>query len=293
MPNFSCKKLNYIDHLDYTFIVAHDYDNDSNGFINEIKTHFNKTMKDNANRAKAISALINLWCNFDGSLGAVKREVLDACFFYGDTWTDYQPFERYNCFLLLTFDNYREILHAITDCGYGFFTTEEVKSKLQQRVDWQLSDATVIDQLNQVIGTMVEIGVVKRYKRGLFKLQKWPVFDAVSIYIVLKTFEALGKEEDASWFLKCFNFEVDKNFVSFFPEFGYAKLVGDDVYQEFINADFGSLRLSKGTWTHADDEMVYDIGKAKSEIMRNLYVTIDDVKKALNEDVFDGWKSNL
>lgn len=293
MPNFTCKKLNYIDHLDYSFIVAHDYGNDSNGFSNEIKTHFNKIMKDNANRDKVINVLTNLWCNFDGDLGIVKREVLDACFFYGDTWTDYQPFERYNCFLLLTFDNYREILHAITDCGYDFFTTEEVKSKLQKRVDWQLSDATIIDQLNQVIGTMAEIGVVKRYKRGLYKLQKWPVFDAVSIYMVLKTFEALDKEEDASWFLKCYNFEVCKNFDRFFPEFDYVTLVGDEVYQEFINSDSGSLRLSKGTWTYDDEEMVYDIGKAKSEIMQNLYVTIDDVKKALNKDVFDGWNTNL
>lgn len=289
MPNFTCKKLNYMDHLDYSFTVARDYGNDSKGFINEIKVHFNKTMKDNANRDKAINALINLWCNFDGTFGVVKRELLDACFFYGDEWTDYQPFERYNCFMLLTFDNYREILHAITDCGFGFFTTEEVKSKLQKKVDWKLSDATIVDQLNQIIGTMVGIGVVKRYRRGLYKLQKWPVFDAVSIYIVLKTFDALAKLEDASWFLNCFNFEVGKDFVSFFTEFDYAKLVGDEVYHALINAESGSMRLSTGTWTYANDEMIYDIGKAKSQIMQNLYVTIDDVKKALNKDVFDGW----
>ena len=289
MPNFTCKKLNYIDHLDYSFIVAHDYGNDLIGLLNELKAHFTKNMKENANRDKVINVLTNLWCNFDGALGVVKREVLDACFFYGDTWTDFQSFERFNCFMLLTFNNYREILHAVSDCGYDFFTTEEVKSKLQQRVDLRLSDATVIDQLNQVIGTMVEIGVVKRYKRGLFKLQKWPVLDAVSIYIVLKTFEALDKEEDASWLLKCFNFEVCKNFASFFPEFDFERLVGKDVYQEFSNADSGSLRLSKGIWTYADDEMVYDFGKYKSEIMQNLYVTIEDVKDALGKETFNGW----
>lgn len=289
MPNFTCKKLNYMDHLDYSFIVAHDYGNDLNGLKNELKAHLTKIMKDNSNRDKVINVLTNLFCNFNGALGAEKREVLDACFFYGEQWTDFQAFERYNCLLALTFDNYRETLRAITDCGYGLFTIEDVKSKLQQRVDWKLSDATIADQLNQIIGTMVGIGAVKRYKRGLYKLQKWPVFDAVSIYIVLKTYEALAKLEDASWFMKCFNFEIGNDFIKFFPEFNYSKIAGKKVYNKLVSSECGSMRLSMGVWTYSNDEMVYDVGKSKTELMRNLYVTIKDVKKALHKDVFNGW----
>lgn len=291
MPNFTCKKLTRA-LFDYAFIVAHDYGNDVMGYKNEIKQFLIKTMRKNANCEKTISTLSYLFGDLSGKFGEVKAQILNACFFYG-RWTDYQSWERFNCLCVLTFDNYRDILHAITDCGYEFFTTDDIKIQLLKRVKADLSDSTLTDYINQIVCTMVEIGVVKRYKRGLYKLQKCPVFDAVSIYIVLKTFEALDREEDASWFLKCFNFEVGKDFVSFFPAFDYTKLIGGEVYQEFINAETGSLRLSMGAWTYADAEMVYDIGKAKSEIMQNLYVTIDDVKKALNKNVFDGWNTNL
>jgi len=289
MPNFTCKKLNYIDHLDYSFIVAHDFGKDLTGLKNEIRHHYIKIMKDNANRLKTINTLCYLWSDFNGALGKAKKCIVDACFFYGDTWTDFQALERYNCLLVLSFDNYRETLRAITDCGYGLFTIEDVKSKMQQGVDWKLSDATIIDQLNQILGTMVEIGVVKRYKRGLYKLQKWPVFDTVSIYIVLKTYEALANLEDASWFIKCFNFEIGNDFIKFFPEFNYSKIVGKKVYNKLVSSECGSMRLSMGVWTYSNDEMVYDVGKSKTELMRNLYVTIKDVKKALHKDVFNGW----
>lgn len=289
MPNFSCKKLTFIDHFDYSSIVAHHHNKDSAGFKNEIRAFYAKTMRNNNNRDKTINALSYLWCDFTGTLGVAKRDVIDACFFYGDKWTDLQALERYNCLMALTFDNYRDVLRAVTDCGYEFFTTEGVKEKLMSRGGTKLSDATITDQINQILGTMKEIGVVKRYKRGLYKLSKWPVVDAVSIWIVLKTYEALSALGNSSWFLKCFNFEINKDFVSFFPDFDYSALVGRATNEAFTDADAGFLRLSMGEWSYSDGEMVYDIGKRKSEIMRNLYVTIEDMKNALGKEIFDGW----
>lgn len=286
MFNLTCKKIT-VDNFDYGAIVAHTHKN-LLGFKKETKSHFVKTMKPNANIEKLVSSLSLLWYNFDGVLGTEKKNIVEACFFYGKNWTDYHHFEMYSCLCVLTFDNYREVLHAITECGYEFFTTDDVKEQLLKRVQIDISDATLADQINQIIGTMTEIGIVKRYKRGIYRLQKYPVFDAVSIHIILKTFEALSKMEDASWFLKCFNLEIDKEFVSFFPCFDYSFIVGEDVYKQFVENHKGTIRLSRGSWSYGVDEMLYDIGKTKAEMKRNQYVTINDVKEALHKGSFDG-----
>ena len=162
-----------------------------------------------------------------------------------------------------------------------------MKKQLFRRVKTDISDATLTDQINQIVGTMAEIGVVKRYKRGIYRLKKYPIFDAVSVYIIFKTYEALSSMGDASWFLKCFNFEIDREFVSFFPAFDYSFIVGDEVYKQFIANPNGTMRLSIGTWSYGMDEMLYDIGKTKSEVKRQQYVTINDVKEALRKDSFD------
>ena len=285
MLNLTCKKIT-VDNFDYGSIVAHTHRKNLLGFKKEAKSHFKKIMMANANVEKLISSLSLLWYNFDGVIGAEKKSIIDACFFYGDKWTDYHQFERYNCLCVLTFDNYRDILHAVTDCGYEFFTADEVKVQLLKRVKTDLSEATLTDQINQIIGTMSEIGVVKRYKRGIYRLQKYPVFDAISIYIVLKTYEALSSIEEASWFLKCFNLEIDGEFVSFFSSFDYSWMAGKEVYSQFVSSS-GTMRLSMGEWSCGVDEMFYDIGKTKSEVNRYQYVTINDVKEALRKDSFD------
>ena len=287
MPNFSSKKLTFCDHFDYSALVANHHRNNFAGFKQELKTHFSKTMKNNANIQKVINSLTNLWFDFSGGLGHAKKDVVAAFFYYGDKYSDFHPFERFNCLCVLTFKNYLEVLKIIAGFGYYSFTKDELKTRYTQRGGTRLSDATITDQINQILGTMTDIGVVKR-NNGLYKLQQRPVFDVVSIYIILRTYEALSEMGDASWFLKCFNFEIDKEFVSFFKQFNYSLMVDENVYKQFVENQNGTMRLSMGKWHFAEDEMVFSNGIKKSQVDPYLYVTVKEIIKGSEKETFDG-----
>ena len=289
MAKFSCKKLTIDKHFDYSACISYDHHCNPLTMKYEIQRHF-AHLRSKVNADKFVNALLALWTDFSGVTGNFKKNIVDAAMFYADKWTYKQQFVVYNCLLLLTFPFYRDVLKGIVDQRTGLFVAKTIEDYIIEKCSYDLSAATKRDLIAQVLGTMIELGVVKRFTNGTFIKSNTPVYDEIGVYAILKVAEALrASGEEIEWLWKCFNFEVRREFVSFFVDIDYAVILGDCIWSQFNEESFESLRLNNGEWRCGNGEFVYDNGSRITRRPRNSYVNIEDLMNAYGSEKFNGW----
>ena len=291
MKNFGLKKLTLDNHLDYSACIAHDHKVKPVAMKREMQYHYSK-LKSKVNAEKYVNALIVLWTDFSGDVGRYKKNIVDAAMFYADHWTFKQQLCVYNCLLLLTFPFYRDVLKGIVkQCGQGgLCVSKSIEEFLVEHCQYNLSSATLKDYCAQVLGTMLELDVIKRFTYGTFIKANTPVYDDIGVYAILKVAEALkASGEEIDWLWKCYNFEVTREFIDFFVDIDFAAIFGDGIWNKFNQEGLASIMLNNGEWSNGNGEFVYDNGSRRILRPRNSYVDIDDVKQAYGSDVFNGW----
>ena len=289
MTNFSCKKLTVDKHFDYSTCIAYDHKCNPLTMKKEMQNHF-ASLRSKANAEKYVNALLALWTDFSGVTGKFKKNIVGAAMFYADNWTFKQQLNIYHCLLLLTFPFYRDVMKGIVEQHTGLFVAKSIEDYINEKCSYSLSDATVKDQIAQVLATMLGLGVIKRYYHGTFIKRNMAVLDDVAVYAILQvTFALKAKGEVSDWLWQCCNFEIKRDFVDFFLDIDYEAIVGKQVWEQFNEGNCKSLCLNQGGWTCSDGEFVYDNGRRKSDLQSNSFVDIDDLRNAIGGDVFNGW----
>ena len=289
MTNFSCKKLTVDKHFDYSACIAYDHKCNPLTMKNEMQNHFD-SLRSKINAEKYVNALLALWTDFSGVTGKFKKNIVDAAMFCADNWTFKQQLTIYHCLILLTFPFYRDVMKGIVEQHTGLFVAKSIEDYLDKKCSYSLSDATVKDQIAQVLATMLGLGVIKRYYHGTFIKRNIAVLDDVAVYAILQVAFALkAKGEVSDWLWQCYNFEIRREFVDFFLDIDYEAIVGKQVWERFNEGNFKSLCLNQGEWTCSNAGFVYDNGRRKSDFQRNSFVDIGDLRNVVGGEVFNGW----
>ena len=287
--SFNCKKLKVDEHWDYGSVVARDFKNDVTGLEKELKCHF-QSSRSKINGEKYKNAILAIWTDFNGVYSAHKKLVVDAAMFYGKHWTDFHHYEIYNCLALLTFPLYKDVIKAFGDKNGRLSVYGEIKEYLDSRCGYALSEVTIKDQVHQVIGSMLELGVLRSFCRGAYILCNKPIYDCVSIYSILLVMSSLREEtDDLTWLTKCFNFELSEDFICFFPMFDYEKIVGEQVWESYKRNVGSTIQLRDGEWLCTNEEMLYSNGKRLKDISKNAYLSVKDFKLCYGKETFDTW----
>lgn len=232
------------------------YDNDFVGLKRELITRSKHMVRNKVDREQMINFLYDTWCDMSGNNGMVKNFIHQIVKQHRSYTL---PLEVYRCMLALTFPSVRVIIKCISNRAENnsFFTPHELIAEVLS--DYS-KDVNRYDDITLMLNTMLEVGIVKKLSKNLYKTQQWPVFEELCLKAVLLTAstvsgEVLGEKND---FLKLLSFEIDHNFSDRHKEINYEKLVGETLWQSFLNSGTEyTLQYRDGRFKLSDKEFIY------------------------------------
>lgn len=282
MTSFTTElKIDYLD--DFVYRLGY-YGNDLAGLKNETSFHYltakNKG-KDMAN--KIVNQLMHMWTDTNGEHAKCKERIISVARFTTCRITHRLPLEIHRAMLILSFPLIAELTGIASNFDEQVFTPEMAATELKGQ--YNLADTTLDTAVKKALITMVHVGILKRYRRGLYKFWRWPVFNDIGVYVTLKAAEAFATPEGTNNpYLRGISIQIDKEQVECFSDVNYPVLVGQEVWKDFVSKDNSyTLQYNCGTWTVSNRPYLYhDYNRTKEDIEESLCWGLADIKNETN-----------
>lgn len=245
------------------------------------------------NKAKKASALLAMFTATEDE--PEKQQILDevefACFWLHCSM---QPYLIYRALLILTFPLLREIEKTLPTFKGNMFTPDILADKITETEF--ASDVTKRDCISKALQILLEVGCVKKLKKGLLKPQVLPLVDAPSLEACLLAASVLGEGDvkAADSYLQGLSFEITHEFVDYYQHIDYESIVPHKVWNDFIKSETKyTLQYKQGTWEISDKPYLYlETNQPISFFERDGYATVEDIKAAkMRKNEWDAHKA--
>lgn len=277
MKNIRKIKLEWLDDMIY---MLRYYDDDLNGLKSELGSRCKKSLKNKSEQEQITNILYEVWGNTGGKYGQTKKAIQQIA----KQYEEYRlPLEIHRCMLVLTFPILSEMIDIIA--GYArsnsFFAPEDIMEMLSIAVSNETSET---NNTELMFNTLLEVGVIKKLNSSRYKAQQWPLFKMLGLKAVLLTSLAIEPEASVNEksFLRLFSFEITHEFTDTYKEIDYTKIVGKELWNNFLDSGKSySLQYKDGQFKLSDESFVYGgINCSKEQIFSSSFLeTVSTINK--------------
>lgn len=231
---------------------------------------------------KKCSALLTM---FTAEPNTAKQKILDeaeaseACML-----GCYLPEEIFLSLVYLSFPIAREIHDIAYSYSDKYFSPAAVYEMLKN-THFE-TEATKKECVSKTLSMLRKLCAIKGLRKGMLKQQILPVYDPQGLYAVLLTAVELGNgnSNEVNPYLYSYSFEITHDFVDYYCDIEYDKLVPEYTLYQFLNsAQDYTLQYTKGEWLVTNEPYKYlETGLTKNEL-NSKALEVADVKRAKNE----------
>lgn len=278
--------------LEYGSAQIEFFQNDLAGFKAQLQRHYDPQLKGRTNKSKKVNALLAMFAAHSEEV--IKKRILDECAF-SSLWLGscYFHYATYRALALLSFPLVYELLKLATSYGDNFFTPESLSAQLTIPFE---SEATKADKVYKALNLMEVTGIVKKLKRGLFKVQKLPLLDAQGIEAILLAAAELneGTADSVNAVLNGLSFEITHEFYDYYGNIPYDKIIPAKVLASFKESSAQyTIQYKNGSWVVSDEEYLYQpTNEPRAAFYPKFYITVEQVKAAkMRKNNFEEHKS--
>lgn len=256
MSNFNTEIK--IGHLDDFIFRAEYYGKDLLGLKAETIHYYKETMnKSSSYTSKLTGELVAMWGEGHSPFKDVQAALREIALTYAKNVSCKLPLEIHRAALILAFPMIREIMRIVSDYGTNIFTPDMVTAEIKGDYG---SEVTTSEAVPKALLTMFNLGMLHRVKRGIYKANCWPVFNAFGMLATLTAAQAIANEDDVDGNIVMHGIamELDHTFAKCFADFDYESIVGKELWETFKGSPTEySLQFDGNKWTLSDEEFIY------------------------------------